>query len=589
LKLVRTQLLIVFLAVTVVPATVAGWLAWRLLAQDRVVAVERLREIRERRTDEVVQSLSHSLAGLLQEARALPPGTVKPVGAPIAYTAWPRPLPEAPAATFAPAELIEFRAGAAAEAIEVYRKLTASPQPAVRAGAWLRLGRILRKLGRIDEAIEAYRQLGAIENASAGGAPAPLTAQWAICTIAEETGRAAGLRNEGEKLRTLLYSGRFPLGRSLYEAYADDAARWSGKARPVVSEAMADAAATSPSGNGAGIFRGVQITWLAIDTRTVLLEPESTSRLFPAGDVRVRIAAQADRSESLRRAEDTGLPWPLAIALADPKKVQAEFATRRTLLLWLLAVVAAVGAGGGYLGWRVIRRELALAQMQADLVAAVSHEFRTPLTSMRQVSDALSDGRVQGDERKQAYYEALARATERLHRLVESLLDFGKMESGAMPYHMESLDLAAMTAGVAGEFSREAAENGFIVHVDVPRREIEVTGDVEALTRGLWNLLDNAVKYSGDSREVWVTLSRNGTEAALRVADKGIGIPAGEQQDVFRKFFRGAVSRDRRIRGTGIGLAILDHIVRAHRGRVTLESRPGVGSAFTIHLPVEPE
>jgi signal transduction histidine kinase len=498
-------------------------------------------------------------------------------------------LPEGTKATFAPGELAEYRAGAATDAIEFYRKLTTSPQPAIRAGAWLRLGRILRRLGRRDEAIEAYRQLGVIENASAGGAPAPLSAQWAICTIAEETGRAAELRNEGEELRVLLYSGRFSLGRSLYEAYADDAARWSGKARPVVSEAMADAAAASPLANGAGVFRGVQITWLAADNRTILLAPDYSVRLLPAGDVRVRFSAKAEPSESLRRAEDTGLPWPLAVALADPNQGQDEFATRRELLLWLLAVVAAVGVGGGYLGWRMIQRELALAQMQADLIAAVSHEFRTPLTSMRQVSDALSDGRVQDEERKQAYYQALVRATERLYRLVEGLLDFGKMESGAMGYHMESLNLAAMTAGVAEEFSREAADKGFTVHVDVPQREVEVKGDGEALARGLWNLLDNAVKYSGDSRKVWVMLSRNGAEAALRVADKGVGIPADEQRDVFRKFFRGAVSHDRRIRGTGIGLTMLDHIVRAHGGRVTLESQPGMGSTFTIHLPVEPE
>jgi signal transduction histidine kinase len=589
LKLVRTQLLIVFLAVAAVPATVAGWLAWRLLAQDGVITVERLREIRERRADEVVQSLSRSIMALLREAQTLPTGAVKPLGAPLAYATEPRQLPEAPNATFAPGELAEFRAGGAVDAIEVYRKLTASPQPAIRAGAWLRLGRVWRKLGRHDEAIGAYGQLSLIENASAGGAPAPLTAQWAICTIAEETGSAAELREDGEKLRVLLYSGRYSLGRSLYEAYADDAARWSGKARPVVSEAMADAAAAFPSANGAGIFRGVQITWLAADSRTILLSPEYSVGLLPSGEVRVRFSAKADRNESLRRAEDTGLPWPLAIALADPNKVEAEFATRRTLLLWLLAVVAALGVGGGYLGWRMIQRELALAQMQADLVAAVSHEFRTPLTSMRQISDALSDGRVSDEERKQAYYQALSRATERLHRLVEGLLDFGKMESGAMPYHMESLNLAAMTAGVAREFSRDAAEKGFTIHVDVPVREVEIKGDAEALARGLWNLLDNAVKYSGDSREVWVTLSRNGSEAALRVADKGAGIPASEQQEVFRKFFRGAVSRDRRIRGTGIGLTMLDHIVRAHGGRVTLESQFGVGSTFTMHFPVEPE
>lgn len=583
----RKQLLVVFLAVTVVPATLAGWLAWRLLAQDRIMASERLREIRESRAEEVVQSLSRALAALAQDARSLPPGAVRAFDVPLAYAPKPRPLREAPAPVFSTGEQAEFRAGPSEDALAFYRKLAASPEQAVRAGAWLRLARTLRKLGKREEALQAYRQLCGIEDAAAGGAPAPLAGQWAICVMHEETGRAAELKKEGETLRAWLDSGRFSLSRDIYEAYAEDAARWSGQPRPVVSEALADAAASLPSGAGAGLFRGQLITWLAADNRTVLLTPDYARRLLPAGAVRVRFAAQAERDESLRRAEETGLPWTLAIALADPAKEQEAFAIRRQLLFWLLGLVTALGIGGGYLGWRLIRRELALAQMQADIVAAVSHEFRTPLTSMRQVSAALSEGRVQDEERKQAYYHTLARATERLHRLVEALLDFGRMESGAMPYRMEALDLAAVAAGVAGDFGREAGEKGFALRTDIPSHQVPVKGDAEALRRALWNLLDNAVKYSGESRELWISLSRNGSEASVSVADRGLGIPSHEQREVFRKFFRGAASREGRIHGTGIGLAMVHHIVRAHRGRVTLESRSGEGSTFTIQLPVE--
>ena len=95
------------------------------------------------------------------------------------------------------------------------------------------------------------------------------------------------------------------------------------------------------------------------------------------------------------------------------------------------------------------------------------------------------------------------------------------------------------------------------------------------------------MKYPGASREVRINLSRNGTQAFMSVADRGLGIPSGEQREVFRKFFRGAASRQGRIHGTGIGLAMVDHIVRAHRGRVSVESKPGAGSTFTIQLPVE--
>ncbi|MEK7404530.1 MAG: histidine kinase dimerization/phospho-acceptor domain-containing protein [Acidobacteriota bacterium] len=271
----------------------------------------------------------------------------------------------------------------------------------------------------------------------------------------------------------------------------------------MVSEALADTAASRPSGAGSGLFRGQLITWLAADSRTVLLTPDYAARLLPAGAVRVRFAARAERDESLRRAEETALPWTLAVALADPAKEREASAIRSRLLFWLLSLVTALSIGGGYLGWRLIRRELSLAQMQADIVAAVSREFRTPLTSMRQISAALSEGRIPDEERKQAYYNVLTRATERLHRLVEALLDLGRMESGAMRYRMEPLDLAAAASSIAGDFGREVGDKGFAVHTDIPSDHVPVKADAEALDRALWNLLDNAVKYSGESREVW--------------------------------------------------------------------------------------
>ncbi len=602
LKPVQKQVLVVFVAVAIVPAGLAAWLAWRLMLQDRVIAGERLRDLRDRDADEAVRRISRALGVLAQETQKAPAGSVESPDAPLAYSPQPRSLPEAPPEMFAAAEKAEYSTSQTGDAIAIYRKLAESPAPAVRAGAWVRLGRTLRKVGRRDEAIRAYQQLGAIDSAAVGEAPAPLAAHWAIGALREDAGQTAELKKEGDTLRALLDTWREFLSREVYEAYAEDAARWSGRPRPVLSEALADAASSRrsgwgaadrdaassrPSGGGAATFRGQLITWIEGGNRALLLTEDHAARLLPAPAVRVRFAVQAAKDEVLRRAQDTGLPWTLAIALANPERELASFDTQRSLLVWLLGLVMALGIGGGYLGWRLIRRELALARMQADIVAAVSHEFRTPLTSMRQISAALSEGRVSDEGRRQAYYDALARATSRLHRLVEDLLDFGKMESHAPGYRMETIDLAALTERVAGDFESETATRGFTLCRRLPSCEIPVRGDAEALRRALWNLLDNAVKYSGENPEASVCLSRNGAEAWLSVADKGVGIPPGEQPDVFRKFFRGATARQSHIRGSGIGLAMVDHIARAHCGRVTLESRPGLGSTFTIHLPME--
>ncbi len=135
------------------------------------------------------------------------------------------------------------------------------------------------------------------------------------------------------------------------------------------------------------------------------------------------------------------------------------------------------------------------------------------------------------------------------------------------------------------EFRGEAAGNGYGVELSVREGVPAVDADPDALTHAVWNLLDNAVKYSPEHRAVWVDVGRQGEDVAIAVRDKGLGIPAGEQKAIFQKFVRGAAARLHEIKGTGIGLAMVRNIVQAHGGKVLLDSAPGVGSTFTILLP----
>ncbi len=234
--------------------------------------------------------------------------------------------------------------------------------------------------------------------------------------------------------------------------------------------------------------------------------------------------------------------------------------------------------------YRALSREFAAARLQSEFVAAVSHEFRTPLTSLRQFTDMLREHKNLSDERRDLCYEAQARSTSRLTRLVESLLDFGRMEGGARVYHFTPLDCSELARHVVEEFRNETQCSGFQFRV-AAESPVEIEADSEALGRALWNLLDNAVKYSGGSREVDVEVGRNEQKARISVRDRGLGIPAREQATVFRKFQRGADAVKLGIKGTGIGLAMVNHIVRAHHGRVELQSSPGQGSTFTVVLP----
>jgi len=203
---------------------------------------------------------------------------------------------------------------------------------------------------------------------------------------------------------------------------------------------------------------------------------------------------------------------------------------------------------------------------------------------LRQVTEVFAENRVADESQRQSYYRLQGRATDRLHRLVESLLDFRRMEAGAKPYRFQPLDPAVLVRRVVGEFQTETAGNGNVelsVHENVPA----VDADSDALTHAVRNLLDNAVKYSPQHRAVWVDVGRQGDGVAISVRDRGMGIPANEQKAIFQKFVRGSEARLHEIKGTGIGLAMVSNIVQAHGGRVLLESLPGVGSTFTIVLP----
>jgi signal transduction histidine kinase len=207
------------------------------------------------------------------------------------------------------------------------------------------------------------------------------------------------------------------------------------------------------------------------------------------------------------------------------------------------------------------------------------------LASLQQLSELLADGRVPSEERRQGYYETLRRESERLHRLVEDLLDFGRMDAGAREYRFEPTEPGTLVRSVTEEFAEKVREKGYRLEVTANHHLPSVHADREALGRALWNLLDNAVKYSPNSKTVWVEAGREGDHVAIRVRDQGEGIAPGEQKQIFKKFVRAAGAKASGIKGAGLGLAMVHHIVSAHGGKIHVTSQSGAGSVFTILLP----
>jgi signal transduction histidine kinase len=168
---------------------------------------------------------------------------------------------------------------------------------------------------------------------------------------------------------------------------------------------------------------------------------------------------------------------------------------------------------------------------------------------------------------------------------VEALLNFGRMEAGARLYRFEELDAATVVHRVVSEFEPQVAGLGRHIELNGTRSQCPIEADPEALSVALRNLVDNAIKYSPNHPTVWVEWGMEDEYVAIRVRDQGAGIAESERKKIFRKFVRGSAAADCNVKGSGVGLAMVRHIVAAHRGRIRVASQPGRGSTFTMLLP----
>ena len=623
------RLTFIFVAVLVPAAVTLVWLGLRLLEQDRALWAQREVERLEAAADSVVRALSQSLTDAerkLVEGQALEGALLvrrsetgldlSPRGL-AAWTPLPARLHEIDPQIFHAAERLEFQ-GSPETALAAYRRLAGSDSPADhRAGALLRSARINRSLGRRQAAIADYRALSIHSGLALSGAPVDLVARRRLCELLLESGDAAAHRHESQRLARDFVAGRWSLARHDWELTHADLARWMTRASAAsvpqrafstaVESLMAGGASRGSVGRHVEIALEKPMTILWRGTRdqflALVIPPEVVARWVAAaaaqqGPKALNLTLLTDdgaqvggspppsQGRTVRRpAADTGLPWLLGVAPGAAWSVGDEFASRQQLLMAGLIALGLLLSAGSYLLWRVVQRELAVARLQAEFVSAVSHEFRTPVTSLRHVIELLEEDDELPKERRRSFYEVLGRSTERLNRLVESLLDFGRMEEGRKPYDLRAIDAVAFVRGVAAEFEQNATSNGHRITVDAAGALRPVRADESALGHALWNLLDNAVKYSPSGGPISISVTPHDMGAAISVRDSGLGVPRHEQREIFTKFVRGAQAHRLGIKGTGVGLAIVSHIVHAHGGRIELESEEGKGSTFRLVLP----
>ena len=225
--------------------------------------------------------------------------------------------------------------------------------------------------------------------------------------------------------------------------------------------------------------------------------------------------------------------------------------------------------------------------MRSQFVSSVSHELKTPLTAIRMFAETMRMGRSKDLKTHAEYLDTIVNESQRLTRLLNNVLDFSKIEQGKRTYHPEQASLYEIIQSAARAMEYPLSQQGFSLEVKTENGLPDVNVDKDAIEQALLNLLHNAMKYSGDSRDIGLSLQKKDGFAVIQVADHGIGIDPQEQQKIFDKFYRVPSSENERIVGTGLGLALVSHIVEAHLGRLEIESTLGKGSVFSIFLPLE--
>ncbi|MCH7808798.1 MAG: HAMP domain-containing histidine kinase, partial [Planctomycetes bacterium] len=239
---------------------------------------------------------------------------------------------------------------------------------------------------------------------------------------------------------------------------------------------------------------------------------------------------------------------------------------------------------------RLARRETALAQMKADFVANVSHELKTPLALIRMFGETLESGRVTSDQKRQEYYAIIARESTRLTHLIDNILDFARIDAGRKEYTFARIDVGEVVRETYEAYRLQLDHKQFQHSLSIADDLPAIEADRDAISQVLVNLMGNSVKYSEDDRylaiEVMPDTRRNRRGVLISVHDRGIGISPEDRRQLFEGFFRASDVRVQRREGTGLGLALLKHIVDAHGGSLDVESRLVKGTTFRVFLPV---
>ncbi len=289
-------------------------------------------------------------------------------------------------------------------------------------------------------------------------------------------------------------------------------------------------------------------------------------------------------SNPLAAAAVSALPHWRVVVYAAPNAAGAGGGIRLVGSLLVGTFTAAILLGGSLLLWQAWRQQRE-AHQKTSFVANVSHELKTPLTTVRMYAELLDEGTITEPERQRHYLQTIVKESERLTRLVNNILDFSRLEQGRRTFRCEPLDLIEVVDALLERQAPRLREAGMELERQLPSAPLTVSAERDALEQILLNLLDNAIKYAAAGQHLLLTVNADGDTARLRLRDFGPGIPAAHRSRVFEKFHRIDSSLTTRQQGSGLGLSIARQLAAGLGGRLELCPAAGAGSCFELTLP----
>jgi two-component system phosphate regulon sensor histidine kinase PhoR len=283
--------------------------------------------------------------------------------------------------------------------------------------------------------------------------------------------------------------------------------------------------------------------------------------------------------------------WRIQMVPQNAEEFQAQWERTKSVRRVLIVLATIIIVVGLVLVWLAILTERRASRMKSDFIANVSHELKTPLSLIRMFGEMVATGRHKGEEAAREYGGIITRESERLSHLIDNVLDFSRLERGKASYHFAEGNLADVVERALDVSRYRLEREKMKLVVDIASDLPVVRMDENEMTLVVLNLVDNAIKHAVDGGKVYVSVSRAPGFVTLGVRDFGPGIAREEHPRVFERFYRSQSTRERNVRGSGIGLALVKHIAEAHGGRVTVQS-PVIdtpddvrGSLFKVFIP----